>query len=105
MIARKAFHVSPFCALEGRYRFRFLRGDQRTVVRIEHDDDDGPLLVTSVSGKLAPLTTQRARATVARMPWMGAAVIARIHWQALRLWLKRVPPIRKPAAADPFVTR
>ena len=106
LAARKVFHVSPFSAREGRYRFRFLRsGDQRTVVRIAHDDEAGPLLVTSVSGRLAPLTPRGARAAVARMPWMSVAVIARIHWQALRLWLKRVPLLRKPAAPDRFVTR
>ena len=31
-----------------------------------------------------------------RFPWMTAAVIVRIHWQALQLWLRRVPIHRKP---------
>jgi DUF1365 family protein len=39
--ARKVFHVSPFCQVEGRYRFRFMRTAERTVARIDHDDDDG----------------------------------------------------------------
>ena len=39
------------------------------------------------------------------MPLMSLGVIARIHWQALRLWLKRVPFISKPAAPDAFITR
>jgi len=105
LTARKAFHVSPFCALEGRYRFRFLRSDERSVVRIEHDDDTGPLLVTSISGRLAPLTARSARAAVLAMPWMSFAVIVRIHWQALKLWLKRVPFVRKPAPPQHVVTR
>ena len=33
------------------------------------------------------------------MPLMSFGVIARIHWQALRVWLKRVPYVNKPAAA------
>ena len=97
--------MSPFCALEGRYRFRFLRSDERSVVRIEHDDDTGPLLVTSISGRLAPLTARSARAAVLAMPWMSFAVIVRIHWQALKLWLKRVPFVRKPAPPQHVVTR
>ena len=37
--ARKVFHVSPFCAVQGQYRFRFMRTAQRTVARVDHDDD------------------------------------------------------------------
>ena len=66
-------------------------GAGRTVARIEHDDAHGPLLLTSVSGELQALTPQRLRQALWRMPLMTLGVIARIHWQALRLLLKRVP--------------
>ena len=106
LTAAKVFHVSPFCTAQGRYRFRFTRdGDERTLVRIAHDDAQGPLLLTSIGGRLQPLTPRSARAAVLRMPWMGLAVIARIHWQALRLWLKRTPFTRKPAPPEEFTTR
>jgi len=49
------------------------------------------LLQTSVSGDLAPLTARHLRATLWRMPLLSLGVVARIHWQALRLALKRVP--------------
>ena len=98
LVAGKQFHVSPFCQIEGRYRFRFMRtglesadGAGRTVARIDHDDAQGPLLLTSVSGELAPLTAARLRQALWRMPLLTLGVIARIHWQALQLWLKRVP--------------
>jgi uncharacterized protein len=103
--ARKVFHVSPFCAVQGRYRFRFMRTAERTVARIDHDDDSGPLLQTSVSGRLSPLTDASARAAFFGMPMMTLGVIARIHWHALRLWLKRVPFFSKPAAPQAFITR
>jgi DUF1365 family protein len=105
LTARKVFHVSPFCAVQGRYRFRFMRTADRTVARIDHDDDDGPLLQTSVSGQLVPLTARSARAAFFGMPMMTLGVIARIHWHALRLWLKRVPFFSKPAAPQAFITR
>lgn len=98
LVAVKRFHVSPFCQVEGRYRFRFMRtslpsgdGAGRCVARIEHDDAQGPLLLTSVSGELAPLTPARLREALWRMPLLTLGVIVRIHWQALRLLLKRVP--------------
>lgn len=119
--AAKVFHVSPFCAIEGGYRFRFMRtglhptdgaarndpheAPARTVARIDHHDATGLLLRTSVSGTLMPLTAARLRAAFWGMPLMTLGVIARIHWQAVRLWLKRVPFFRKPAPPETFVTR
>ena len=95
--AAKVLHVSPFCEVEGGYRFRFMRRQatpgqaQRWIARIEYDDANGPLLVTSISGELAPLTASRLRLALLRMPFLTLGVIARIHWQALLLALKRVP--------------
>jgi DUF1365 family protein len=39
------------------------------------------------------------------MPLMTFGVVARIHWQALRLALKRVPLHRQPPTPDRFLTR
>ena len=107
--ADKVFHVSPFCTLAGGYRFRFLRIDndglKKTVARIDYDDEHGPLLETSVSGALEPVTAASLRRALWGHPAMTLAVIARIHWQAARLWLKRVPFIRKPKPPETFVTR
>lgn len=105
--AAKVFHVSPFCKVEGRYRFRFLfdAPRTRTVVRIDHDDADGPLLQTSVSGRLEPATAAALRRALWRHPLMTLALVARIHWQALRLAVKRVPFFSKPEAPTAFVTR
>ena len=106
---QKVFHVSPFCSVAGRYRFRFVRsrqgGRDRTVVRIDHDDEDGPLLLTSVSGDLLPVSTQTVRRALWGYPVMTLAVMARIHWQALRLWTKRVRFHRKPVPPGADVTR
>ena len=100
----KVFHVSPFCEARGRYRFRFMRTHERVVARIEHDDESGPLLLTSVSGRLEPLSARSARRALLAMPLMSLGVTARIHWQAWRLWRKHVPFFRKPPAPEAFVT-
>jgi DUF1365 family protein len=109
--ARKVFHVSPFCRIEGRYRFRFMlaaptapRG-ARWVGRIDHDDDIGPLLLTSISGELVPATERALARALFTFPAFTLGVIARIHWQALKLWLKRVPFVQKPEAPVLHVTR
>jgi len=103
--AQKVFHVSPFCHVTGEYRFRFMRTADRCVARIDHDDEAGALLLTSVSGRLAPLTRGAVRVAFFGMPLMTMGVLARIHWQALKLLFKRVPFVSKPAPPGAFVSR
>ncbi len=112
LAARKVFHVSPFYAVDGRYRFRFMLSDaappehaRRFVGRIDYDDETGPLLQTSISGALVPLTDRTLVRALVRYPLFAFGVIARIHWQAVRLWLKRVPLFSKPAPPAINVTR
>ncbi len=104
-VASKVFHVSPFCSVQGRYRFRFMRTASRTVARVDHDNDEGPLLETSVSGHLQPLTAQASRRAFFGTPLMTLGVMARIHWQAILLWRKRVPFFSKPPPPQAFTTR
>lgn len=105
--ARKVFHVSPFCEVQGDYRFRFMRATQtyvddkdglaeRTMARISYDDTAGPLLLTSLSGVSRPLNNAVVAKAFFLYPLMTFGVVAKIHWQALRLWIKRVPFFRKP---------
>ena len=103
--ARKVFHVSPFCRTDGVYRFRFVRTAERIVARVDHDDAQGALLQTSISGQFDALTPASARAACLRSPLATLAVIARIHWQALRLALKRVPFFTKPSPPRAWLSR
>jgi len=111
--ASKVFHVSPFCAVEGSYRFRFMRttqtiGEQqveRIIARIDYDDAQGPLLQTSISGKLSALSDRLLAYALLRYPFMTFGVIFRIHWQALRLFAKRVPFFRKPVPPSRHISR
>jgi DUF1365 family protein len=109
--ADKVLHVSPFCRVEGRYRFRFDMRDGKpaagghALVRIDHDDDAGPLLQTSLSGALQALTPASVRRACFGVPLLTLGIVLRIHWHALRLALKRVAFHRRPPAPQPFVTR
>ncbi|MEJ5027920.1 DUF1365 domain-containing protein [Comamonas sp. MYb69] len=104
-LAAKCFHVSPFCTVQGAYRFRFVRSDSRNLVQVDLHDEAGALLRTGVAGRLQPLTRATVRRAFWAMPLMTWGVVLRIHWQALRLWLKRLPFHRKPSEPKRFVTR
>lgn len=96
---RKVFHVSPFCDITGSYRFRLLSGRERHLMVIDYHDDAAeptPLLKTALWGKAQPLQRATVISTLLRMPLQSFSVIARIHWQALKLWLGGVPFFRKP---------
>jgi DUF1365 family protein len=103
--ARKVFHVSPFCSLEGDYAFRFLNRSDRALARIDYHDAEGPLLLTSLSGELVAADRKAMRRALLGHPLFTIGVIARIHWQALRLWRARVPFHRKPEPPEAFVSR
>jgi hypothetical protein len=107
--ADKVFHVSPFCPVQGEYCFEFMRtgadGLQATRARIDYHDAQGPLVLTGIGGRLQPLTAAARRRALWRYPLLTLAVIARIHWHALRLWLKKAPFYPKPPAPPRPVSR
>lgn len=99
LVATKRFHVSPFCSVSGAYRFRFLNGRDRSVARIVYDEGSSavPLITTSLSGRLQPLSNNALWSAFVKHPLFSFGVVARIHWQAVRLWWKRTPFHSKPA--------
>jgi len=108
LTAAKEFHVSPFCAVRGRYAFRFHFGPGRWLARIDYfdaDDDTNPLLETHISGAAEPLPARGPLPLFWRYRWFTLGVVARIHWQAAKLWFKRVPFFTKPSPPPQPLTR
>jgi uncharacterized protein len=94
LYAIKKLHVSPFNEVRGDYQFKVFLSDDRFLVRIDYDDAQfagDTLLTTSISGRSAPLTRGNVRKAALAMPFITLQVIAKIHWQALKLIAKRVP--------------
>jgi hypothetical protein len=95
----KRLHVSPFFGLDQRYRYAFSEPGESVHARIEVLDGSGRPLQAVLAGKRQELTNRTLAASLLRYPAMPVQVIGLIHWQALKLWLKRVPFHHKP----PFV--
>lgn len=84
----KLFHVSPFIGMGARYHFRILPPGRTVRLRIHETEGGEPLLAATFSGRSKPLSDANLAALLIRFPFMTLKVIAGIHWQAMKLWLK-----------------
>lgn len=96
----KAMYVSPFVPMDCTYEFDILPPQSKVKVAINERDQEGDLLFASFVGSRSDLTDRVLARAFITYPLMTMKVMAGIHWEALRLWLKGVPIFRhKPAAS------
>ncbi len=97
----KIFHVSPFIGMRARYHFRVLPPGRFVRLRIHETEGGEPLLAATFGGEASPLCDAGLAASLARFPFMTLKIIAAIHWQALKLWMKGARFRRSPAPPAP----
>ncbi|MGM9486871.1 DUF1365 domain-containing protein [Ideonella sp. YS5] len=98
----KAMHVSPFHPMELRYAWHLGHPGEALDVamalrRTTGEDAAAPLFSATLRLHRVPISAASLAGALLRFPWMTLQVIAAIHWQALRLWLKRTPVHDHPA--------
>jgi uncharacterized protein len=86
----KQFYVSPFVEMAMRYHFRISPPEDHVRLRILETDREGPLLAATFAGLRHPLTTMALLRAFVALPLVTLKIVAAIHWEALRLWLKGV---------------
>jgi DUF1365 family protein len=84
----KLFYVSPFIEMAMRYHFRVRPPRERVQLRILETDREGPLLAATFNGSHRLLNTRQLLGAFFALPLVTVKVMAAIHWEALRLWLK-----------------
>jgi DUF1365 family protein len=98
----KAMHVSPFHPMGLCYDWQLHTPSEALALHMtlrsteSADAEAKPVFGATLALKRVPITGAALAGTLLRFPWMTAKVIAAIHWEALRLWLKRVPVFDHP---------
>lgn len=95
--AAKTFYVSPFIGMRAKYKFRVFEPEGRLAVVIRERDEAGNdiLLATHRARREALSDAQLLRACLT-LPFVTLKVMAGIHWEALKLWLKGARYHRRP---------
>lgn len=94
----KTFHVSPFMPMAQSYRWCFGLPGERLEVHMENFEQGERLFDATLTLRRKPITGGSLAGVLLRFPASTLRVLVAIHWQALWLWLKRVPVHDHPGA-------
>lgn len=97
----KALYVSPFIGMDISYDFRLRPPSDRISLSIRGSDADGPVIVASLAGERREISDAALARVFVTHPLLTLKVIAGIHWDALKLWLKGVRLHPRPVAPAP----
>jgi DUF1365 family protein len=95
---QKEFYVSPFMDLNLRYDFRITQPGDHISVAIRASNGRKPTMVAVLSAQRRELSDAALLSALVSMGAVTLKVTAAIHWEALRLWLKRIRLRPRPAA-------
>ena len=87
----KKLHVSPFWGMDHQYEWLFSEPDESLLVNMKNFKSDIKVFDATLTMKRKPLTIKNLLIYVLRFPFMTLRVVYRIHWQALKLWVKKAP--------------
>lgn len=90
----KQFYVSPFMPMDCHYHFHVVEPGDHVMLRIDETDSEGLLLRAVFAGERHEFTNRELWAALFHYPLMTLKVVGAIHWEALRLLLKKVPVFR-----------
>jgi len=92
----KAMHVSPFMSMKLDYTFTLTPPDRKLVVHMDTIEYGKPFFDATLNLERRAWSAGSLHRALLAHPWMTAKVIGAIHWEALRLYLKKVPVFTHP---------
>ena len=98
----KKLHVSPFFPMDCYYLFRTASPGENAKLAISLNDRKGKLFAAVFSGKRQSVSDRVILKLAVALPFQTLKVIAAIHWEALRIWLKGIRLYRHKPAVKQF---
>ena len=92
----KAFHVSPFMGMDCRYHWTFTDPGESLLVQTNVSENREPVFGGTLKLARRPWSAKWVRYALTRFPWVTLKTITAIHWEAMRLRLKKVPLVHHP---------
>ena len=93
----KGFYVSPFLEMAMTYHFRVRPPGDEVAIRILETDAQGPILSATFHGRRQVANSPAFLKAVLKMLGITWKVTAGIHYEALRLWIKGIGLVPRPA--------
>ncbi|MFL5763938.1 MAG: DUF1365 domain-containing protein [Bacteroidia bacterium] len=92
---KKYFYVSPFIDHDTNFDFNLAIPDEKLNIRIDDHKDGERFFISTLTGTRKPITNRNLFWYSIRFPLITVKIITLIHWNALKLWMKRLPFHRK----------
>ena len=98
---KKRFHVSPFMPMDMQYDWRFSTPGELLSVHMENHQHQKKIFDATLKLKKREITSKNMALVLIQFPMITMKVVAAIYYQALRIWLKRIPFVNHPKVEAP----
>jgi uncharacterized protein len=92
----KVFHVSPFNPMSMSYHWQSTTPDKTLAIHLENWETNAKVMDATLGLNRRLLDANNMNRILIRFPWITVKVITAIYWQALQLWLKKLPIFNHP---------
>jgi hypothetical protein len=91
----KYFYVSPFMDHDTNFDFSLVVPDEKLNIRIDDYKNGERFFISTLTGIKKPISNLNLLWYSVRFPFITIKIITLIHWNAIKLWMKKIPYRKK----------